>query len=257
MDLSVEMLILENEVNDRGLKNVSHESQIEKKHIFEVHTSDFHNIHLICYGATSPRECSDKIVIAGELVRAKEIGEKVFVATRLKVEIGNKPEWREIEYLEDAFFVEDIIQDTEKNKLRFLYLYNELLRKQKRKMWKNVLELENKIEVASDITIECDCAHTFFEILRREFLTYGEVAIAKYFEDGKVQEKTGKRLIEVTLQEAKQYCADKAKEKGVNPVEICRAYFDAHAIKGKPEYTPEKLSALIASEKYQGRQEYK
>jgi hypothetical protein len=60
-------------------------------------------------------------------------------------------------------------------------------------------------------------------------------------------------LIEVTLQEAKEHCRDKAKEQGVLPIEICRPYLLTHKIKGKQGYKAEKLSGLIASEKYQGR----
>ncbi len=57
----------------------------------------------------------------------------------------------------------------------------------------------------------------------------------------------------VSMAEAKRKCWRLFSEDQLPIVDICRKYLDTHEIKGKPNYTPEKLANMLYSENSQGR----
>jgi hypothetical protein len=71
------------------------------------------------------------------------------------------------------------------------------------------------------------------------------------YDEGASRRKQGKA--KVALEEAKLFCQNEAKSRGVRTIVICREYLETHLIKGKPNYTAKKLSHLISSEFHQGR----
>jgi hypothetical protein len=174
-----ETTILEYYIIDREKERNSIISTQGKSYYFDFSGSNNLSFRLINYGIGSPRDGRPKIIVLkGELVGVKDIAGRIFISYQIKED-----------HISDSFFVEDVIQDARERNNRFRELVVELLVQNRKYEGEAAEAVRMEARYAHELAAEYNKVEVLFRDLQRDFFIYGENAIVKYFENGRIAQR--------------------------------------------------------------------